>query len=670
MPILRAVILAPSGVILHLSGNRLAGQGNDVAAMTTDASTGTKTFGNKGGMTGSINLRNSRFVMIMNGYKGEGGAIDEDNNPYITASLDPTDPSYIKAVLNTDPLKIEEKGHLLLSAFDINAGMGAITGSGVVTEGHKSTGVLAADLYEDVVFLLTSSIGRGANSSTIPDYEDFTDRYSNASSPFIISQKFGGRAYDLFKLVRLDDGEIDNRYFIQVENIDYKTDSTKYGSFDLVIRDIFSEVVQKTYSGLTFDPSSENYIARAIGDQYTYFDFDNSVDSQKIIVEGSFANKDNFFRVKLSDDLVAGNVPKNAVPLGFRGPGHLVTSGSLLSSEAATIYSTTDLINRVSQPPFPYKKNINNYRNSDNEVDSSRYWGVEINVPVDPNYLNATAKYQDTDGFPVKDRTIEAWSRWYPSHRTDRPNMFAKNLPGDASSTVTSLDTDAFNYNLFSLENILVRTGSDDDATITTADTTKWVTASYTRSGIIATNVTNKTRAFEPRDLTNSTNRDYAKFTIPILNGFNGHNIYNAEKSKMSYRATKMEIDDQSSQGGLNGPTVAAYRRAIDIMGSKTDADIQVLAIPGQRHPTITDYAITAVENRFDSLLVMDIEERDKYNLVASSSAQKTVTAGGDGGVSITYTVNDFKNRSLDSSFAAAYFPDVTIVVGGEEKSR
>lgn len=671
VPILRGVLLAPSGVILHLSGCSNA-NGNDVASMTTTAGTNNSIFGNKGGITGSVELSNSQFTLIMNGFKGAGGTLDAedpDNTPYITASFDPSATNYLGIVLNKDPLKIEEKGHLLLSDFPIHGGMAAITGSGAIAAGSVSKGstIGQADRIEDVAFILSSSKGRGETSlAGVPDYEDFRDRFSAAASPFIVSQKYGGSPYNLFRFERLDDGEIDNRHFIKIEDIDFNINTNGYSSFTIVIEDIYTKNIVKTYPNISLDPSSPNYIARVIGDQKIYFDFDNNIDSQKIIVEGSFENKDQLFRVILSDDLVAGNVPKNAVPMGFRGPGHLVTSGSLLCGEDDSLYASSDLIQRIVQPPFPYKKDINKLISEnplEYQADSTFYWGVEQDLQKNPIDINNVITNPDPEGFPVFSRVLNGYTRYYPSHRVGTAPIFAKNRPGDETSNVTLLDTDAFNYNLFSLEHIKIRTGSAaSEGANLLADTEYWASSSYVRSGIIVADDNNKTRALEARDLTKPGNRTYAKFIVPVINGFDGHNIFNQEKIDMTYRATKMEIDDSTNQGGLNGPTIAAYRKAIDILGSKTDVDIQILSIPGQRHPNVTDYAISAVENRFDALLVMDIEERDKYNTVVTSSVQKSEALGY--GVSNTHTVNDFKNRNLDSSFAAAYFPDVTIASG------
>ena len=47
----------------------------------------------------------------------------------------------------------------------------------------------------------------------MPVYESFEDRFSNASSPYIISQKFGASPYNLFKIETLSDGSgITNKF--------------------------------------------------------------------------------------------------------------------------------------------------------------------------------------------------------------------------------------------------------------------------------------------------------------------------------------------------------------------------------------------------------------------------------------------------------------------------
>ena len=133
--------------------------------------------------------------------------------------------------------------------------------------------------------------------------------------------------------------------------------------------------------------------------------------------------------------------------------------------------------------------------------------------------------------------------------------------------------------------------------------------------------------------------------------GFDGVNVFNDDAANLRNIAVKREMDE-AAQGESDGPTVAAYSKALDIISTKADVDVKLLAIPGIRHEKITDKAIDAVENRFDAMYIMDIEERDVDNKVVTGSAQE---------VGVNNTITAFTDRGLDTSFAAAYFPDVVI---------
>ena len=141
-------------------------------------------------------------------------------------------------------------------------------------------------------------------------------------------------------------------------------------------------------------------------------------------------------------------------------------------------------------------------------------------------------------------------------------------------------------------------------------------------------------------------------FTFPLQGGFDGVNIFDKAKSEFRDSAVRREMDDVAGQGGTAGPTVTAYRKALDVMESKTDVDIQLLAIPGIRHPAVTDSAIDSVERRFDALYIMDVEEKNELNETITGSLEV---------INVRNTVTRFASRNMDSSFAAAYFPDVVI---------
>jgi phage tail sheath protein FI len=116
---------------------------------------------------------------------------------------------------------------------------------------------------------------------------------------------------------------------------------------------------------------------------------------------------------------------------------------------------------------------------------------------------------------------------------------------------------------------------------------------------------------------------------------------------------------DNANQGQLDGPTVAAYRKAVDIMANKTYSDISLLAIPDVRHPVVTDFALSSMQTKFDALYIMDIELKDDSNNYVTASLASSAYPS----VNVAYTTTRFRARSLNNSFGAAYFPDMFVNV-------
>ena len=636
VPILRGVLLAPSGVVLSLSSSTDKAH-SQKPLKTTTATDGTDVNSRYGQLTGSVVMSNpGQFTLLLNGFKGA-----KDN--VITASFDPTSNSYLGTALNRDPYKIEECGHYLYADYPVYPTFASITGSGVVA------GSVAAK-FEDIGFILTGSKARGTTSGFvgIPDYEDWQDRFSHAESPYIISQD----SKNLFKLIALSPGEsFAKKYKFSIFNIN-KSQKT----FSLTIRERNDTdrdpitVIGETYNGLSLDPNSDNYIARIIGDLNIKYDFDTATSAQKIIVEGTHENQSKLVRVKISTDLEKGNVPSTALPFGFRGLMHTVTSGSLLCGGSMSEYNVSNILNKVIETPAPFRENISEGTGNSKILNSNYYWGIQTEFKTnvtDPNFVDNSLQN-------IPDATLSHVIH-FPTHKKNTTPFAVRDNEGVAMVSGSVLDSDLFNKNLFLLSHIKVRTGSAQDPTITTADPDQWISSSFVRGGNISTNKINKTRGLLPSDLDIAGNVKFAKFTCLFQGGFDGSDIFNQDKYELTNNAIKREYDYPTTQGGVkSGPTINAYRKALDVIGSKTDIDIQLLAVPGIRNSAVTDYAISVAENRFDCLYIMDIEERDSNNIVITGSAETP---------SVTYTIRGHVNRSLDSSFAASYFPDVSSAV-------
>ena len=670
-PILRGVIMAPSGVVLSLSSSLVH---NNTVSLTgsTRGTFGTASDGfDAGASLGDVVIQNGAqdFVMLLNGHK-----VSATSGNSIKASFDPRSSNYISKVFNTDPNKLEEYGHYLYTTYDLDPAFAVVTGSGVTynTAARTASGTWHGvdGINQDTVAFLMTGSARNAGTATsateigMPNYENFENRFQTAFSPFVVSQKFGGKNKNLFRFHALDDGIVGaGAYKISIEQIAASGDpKDKYGNFQVLVRKFDdtdeNRVVLESFNNVNLNPSSDRYIARVIGDRNVFYDFDKGEGRQKMVVEGLYENRSRFVRVEISDEVDGRAVDATALPVGFRGLHHLVTSGStsgrsLLSgsmpnSAANLIAITTDHLKRVVQPPVPLRESLVKGVSPKQSAKSALNWGVQWELKdnlVQPN--KHTKKIDPTIGNLV---------RYFSDHHLDTQPPWVGNNEGTVDLDGTRLDADTFNNNLFSLEKIEVLTGSNDRP-----DSQQWVAARYRRDSVqsVLTDKdgtvkdTDSSRFVDAaKDFDHVPSRRYLKFTFPLQGGFDGVNIFDKAKSRFLDAAVRREMGD-SGQGVTDGPTVAAYRKAIDVMEAKSDVDIQLLAIPGIRHESVTDFAIDAIERRFDAMLIMDVEEKDELSTF--------VTGSTDTLINVANTVSSHLDRALDSSFAAAYFPDVVV---------
>lgn len=638
VPVVRGVIFAASGVLLQLSTSNVDSSVPN-ATQAADFSAGTV----KGAFTGSLKLSGSlqEFVLLLN-----GKTADTQNPNYLTCSFDPNAPNYFANVLNRDPLNMENAGLYLHAHWDIYPALAVPTGSGNVLTTPISGGVASG--FQNIAFIVTGSQSRNSGSIYAPNYENFEDRYETAKTPWIISQVFGGKPTNLFRVWALSDGAATNtKIKVSIENISPSTSTTnQYGTFDLIVRDFNdidgNKVILEQWRGLSLDATSDKFIGKIIGDIYTFFNWDATGDSQKLTTVGNYPVVSKYIRVEIADDVINSMSPPTALPFGFRGPRHLVTSGSApMPSFSDTFYYTgTNIFNNLVELPVPYRMNLAKGTSPNITSDRALYWGVQfeqVTSALEPNASTAP------------NRSMYAQTVYFPNFHTDFMNVVVENNAGAQDTAQNGvIDCDRFNNNLFTLEKVRVVYNSTSGI----PDINQLPYWTYVRSGSIPTNTTALTRGLLLSDLSDPSVRNVSKFTVHFAGGFDGTRIFNQNTAYLTNNAIVEEINN-ASRGYASGPTVLAYQKAVDIMKDVLEIDIQLLTIPGIRHRVITDYAIAAVQNdRFDCFYLFDIEEKDSVNNAVVNSSQV---------ISVTNTVTNFRGRGLDSSFAGAYFPDVII---------
>ena len=139
--------------------------------------------------------------------------------------------------------------------------------------------------------------------------------YSDAYTPWVVSQTYSGTRYNLFKVHTLADGEAENKRFkVQISSVK-SSDGTTFGTFSLLIRSYDDTDKRKTvfeqYNNLNLDPASPNFITRRIGDRVISIDANG-----KITETGNYSNRSKYIRVEVADE---GTYPLTAIPFGHAG---------------------------------------------------------------------------------------------------------------------------------------------------------------------------------------------------------------------------------------------------------------------------------------------------------------------------------------------------------------
>jgi len=181
----------------------------------------------------------------------------------------------------------------------------------------------ATDLYflgETFENSVTGTYSNVFVSSSL-SWVNFSSASYSAETPYITSDHTNTYSpKNLFKFVGLNSGgNLSKEIKISIENVraSKNTNVTKYGTFDVVIRKLFetqtSNVLER-FNGVSLDATSEDYIAKRIGDTYRAWDNDN----RKYIETGNYPNNSRYVRVEMYEGETISPVD---LPHGFIVPG-------------------------------------------------------------------------------------------------------------------------------------------------------------------------------------------------------------------------------------------------------------------------------------------------------------------------------------------------------------
>ena len=181
------------------------------------------------------------------------------------------------------------------------------------------------------------------------DDQSFDNDAQEAKTPYIQSQLISGQRYNLFRFETIGAGDLANtKVKVGITNVKKagSVSGTDYGTFTVVVR-AFSDtnrrkVVYETYSNVTLDPSSPNYIYRVIGDRHITID-----DNGKVTETGDWANKSKFIRLvneERDSTIASEKIPVQAIPAAhgaYKLPVHHSSDNYLLKIPAVTYTSAS-----------------------------------------------------------------------------------------------------------------------------------------------------------------------------------------------------------------------------------------------------------------------------------------------------------------------------------------
>lgn len=625
-----------------------------------------------------------------------------------SVSLDPSSPEYIAKVLNTDSYSFESKGHLLYADFPVDATLAEV--------GSKKVAIV-----------------RGKNSTHLGYYGDFAARFEAPKTTSFISQPFGSREYDLFHFESLDDGTYaSGDYKISIADLKASTEkNNKYGTFTVQLRKIDdtddAPVILESYARCTLDPNAKNYIARLIGDEKISLSLDvDSDDEKRLVKEGTFASQSTRIRVVMSDDVIRGEVPENALPFGFRGIPALRTTPDGKDGSAAgetplvagnhadiVVDGSANAIGSSVLPPLPFRTKVTKGKMTnvdgkyfqtyfgqvlDNDVKTTResvktnlYWGLHaqrvtnIESPNDSGALDFNPLIKNLTKFLSANSNVKFNGKDADDFNNNKFSLAKIAFPGEEVSTITGSVHDAF------LEAVYIRNaeigGAFDAVTqkIKMSSTTDPLADEGNGDGHEDRASMAKLLSEDPVKFNKYSTM--AKFTAPFYGGFDGVNILNRDDAFFTDRAVSIEVGEgHAAKGGypsglaltddaddanvlqgveLNNNAVISYRNAIRIMTDELIVDHNVLVVPGIRESLVTDFAARRVKEFGKAIYLMDIPHYDSDGDRIYVSSRGVASGVAD----VDNTSSEFLTREVDSSYVAAYFPDVMIRDSGDDEN-
>ena len=480
------------------------------------------------------------------------------------------------------------------------------------------------------------------------------------------------RALRLFKFVsRGQGGEWNqNNIKISIEDIKPAKNDKTWPMFTVTIRAIDDtdkqQKVLEKFLNCNLNPRSPNYIARKIGDRETVWDKANKV----LKVGGNYDLKSKYVRVKTREEVYSNTL----VPFGFYGPPrykgfafHSASEGGngtlMRNPTKATDLQDTFIKAGADMDLVATGSRYGAFFNAGNDGDTiagpklqaGEIWvGTNNSFSGAFNFPSLSLRSAGSNG-GIKEETNAYWGVDTTRQAVDDLRYdpcvtdYLKNLPDQTTKDLVDFHLGSSNFNaecqfVFTLDDIMLTNNTGGDF--------KYVSGSRQVAGTADGSTHSITAMSGTNFLLTSSDAGVNKFTMLMYGGFDGLDIVEPEPFNntrgLAYSDTGGPVTEKSSYAYYS------VNKAIDIVKDAERVESNLMAIPGVTNQDLTKRLVRVAEERGDTMAIIDIEE--DY-LPFTENTNDAMTNQGN----LDDAVRTMKDRRIDSSYGAAYYPWVQV---------
>lgn len=446
----------------------------------------------------------------------------------------------------------------------------------------------------------------------------------------------------LFRVVALQAGEsFQHEYYCSIENLQLGTQVEKDSKFTISVRKWSNNSIVEQYSNLTLNPFSDNYVAKRIGDMTMVWD----TTDLKFNMVGKYENQSDYIRIEMASALKNDQPPEDdyAIPFGYYGPQRFVAftlSGSNATPVSPTDYSSNltniMVVGSGNMPgnPAVMRSAVGQggfalVGNAEGEVDQRvvTFKFPTFKLPTVNSRGVQNANFRTSDFFGLN-QSLSSSNLLDQGYRDlVRPMPYGFDVHTNEGLAAASTER-AF---IFSMDDVVY------DST-----TNRAYYASGSRAGNSSYTATDGDQALLDKNI--------KQFIVPLFGGFDGLDI--TELDPFNNRSGVIGTADSTSY------TYYTLNKTLDIAEDPENVEMDLLALPGINNDEITNRMIEVVDERQDSLAIIDLQN------AFTTAAETTPSNVGKG--DIASVISGVRSRNFDSSYAAAYHPWIRVRGRGE----